>query len=160
MDTFLITVLLWATALGSGLMAGIYFAFSAFIMQSLADIEAASGIAAMNAINRVIVKSWFMPLFFVSSLVAALLIVIGIVYIGEAGAVLTILAGACYFVGMFVSTAAFNVPLNNALAAVEPTSAGGQDIWARYLKVWTRWNTSRTICSLVSCILCIWVLSV
>jgi len=39
------------------------------------------------------------------------------------------------------------VPLNHALAAVDPESAAASSIWARYLKHWTLWNHLRTISS-------------
>ena len=57
------TGLLWFSAIGCGLMAGVYFAFSAFIMTSLAHIAPAAGIAAMNSISIEIVRSLFMPVF-------------------------------------------------------------------------------------------------
>lgn len=41
-----------------------------------------------------------------------------------------------------------NVPLNQALAAVEPASADGAHLWARYLSRWTAWNHVRTVAAL------------
>lgn len=38
----------------------------------------------------------------------------------------------------------FNVPLNNALAAADPTSPEGAGLWTRYLREWTAWNHLRT----------------
>ncbi len=64
------TALLWFAAVSVGIMAGIYFAFSFFIMQSLDALERPMGMFAMQAINRVIQKSLFLPLFFASSLPA------------------------------------------------------------------------------------------
>ena len=49
---------------------GIYFTFSVFVMSSLNQIAANQAIEAMNSINRVILKSGFMPLFFGSCIVA------------------------------------------------------------------------------------------
>lgn len=51
-------------------MAGIYFAFSAFVMKSLAAITPDAGIAAMPSINRVIVKTIFLPLFIGTTIIA------------------------------------------------------------------------------------------
>jgi uncharacterized membrane protein len=54
-------------------------------------------------------------------------------------------------VGMFLCTIFFNVPLNNALAAVDPASSSAASIWESYLKDWTLWNHVRTIaCSIAS----------
>ncbi len=53
--------------------------------------------------------------------------------------------------GMFVCTAGFNVPLNDALAAADPASAEATALWARYLNDWTLWNHVRTISSTAAC---------
>ena len=159
MSSPLITVLLWVAALGSGLMAGVYFAFSGFIMQALGKIETTQSIAAMNAINETILRSWFMPVFFGSSIVSVLLVIVALSNWSAAGSGLTLIAGAVYFVGMFICTIAFNVPLNNMLAQSEETGARAQQDWSRYLKTWTRWNHLRTVSSLVTCALGVWLLS-
>jgi len=159
MSSSIVTVLLWAAALSSGLIAGVYFAFSGFIMRAFDKIDTAQSIAAMNAINETILRSLFMPLFFGSSLISVLLILAALALWGEAGTVLILIAGAVYFVGMFVCTVLFNVPLNNTLARTDPNSADAHQIWSRYLETWTNWNHLRTVSSLVTCVLCIWVLS-
>ena len=55
-------------ALGTALIGGLFFAFSAFIMAALAARPAAEGMAAMVSINRVILRSLFMPVFFGAAL--------------------------------------------------------------------------------------------
>jgi uncharacterized membrane protein len=47
----------------------------------------------------------------------------------------------------------FNVPLNDALAAVDPSSAEAASVWARYLNDCAMWNHVRTISSTVACAL-------
>jgi len=155
-----ITVLLWVAAISSGLIAGVYFAFSAFIMQAFSKIHNTKAISAMQAINETILRSAFMPLFFGSSIISLCLIFYGYIHWGEAGSQLTLLAGAIYFTGMFACTAMFNVPLNNVLAAIDDDDINTQVIWAGYLKSWTRWNHLRTFSSLISCVICIYVLSI
>ena len=152
MDT-LITGLVWFGAIGCGLMAGVYFTFSAFAMKSLGSIEAPAGIAAMQAINDVILQSAFLPLFFATSIASAIAVVLYAVLDGVAGGHWMALAGGIYFVGMFLCTVFFNVPLNNRLKAVDPASAEGKEVWAMYLKTWTRWNHLRTVASTVACVL-------
>lgn len=49
----LIRVLTLVSALGCGLMAGFFFAFSACVMNALARLPASGGIAAMQAINSI-----------------------------------------------------------------------------------------------------------
>jgi uncharacterized membrane protein len=47
MESF-ITILLWFSAIGCGLIAGLYFAFSTFIMTAFDRIGQVHGVAAMN----------------------------------------------------------------------------------------------------------------
>lgn len=146
-----IAVLLWFGAIGCGLLGGVFFAFSVFVMTALGSIAPASGIAAMNAINRVILRSLFMPVFWLSTLASLMLAGIGIVHSSEPGALAMLIGGATHFLGMFVCTVALNVPLNNALAAVDPAGEAALPVWQRYLRDWTRWNHVRTVaCTLAS----------
>lgn len=114
--------LFWFSAIGCGLMAGVYFAFSTFVMTALGRIGQAQGIAAMNAINVEIVRSLFMPFFLGTTLTSAALAVIALLRWNEPGAIAMLAGGVLYVLGMFVVTMVFNVPLNDALAAVEPSS--------------------------------------
>ena len=159
MTSSIVTALLWTAALSSGLIAGIYFAFSGFIMRAFGDIDTEHSIAAMNSINKTILRSLFMPLFFGSSLISVLLIAAAIAQWGEAGTGLTLIVGFVYFFGMFVCTILFNVPLNNSLAKLDKNSENAHRVWSRYLKTWTTWNHLRTVSSLATCTICIWLLS-
>jgi len=159
MPSIIVTALLWTAALSSGLIAGIYFAFSVFIMKAFGKIETSQSVAAMNAINETILRSLFMPLFIGSTIISVILIVVALVHWGDTGSGLTLIAGAIYFVGMFVCTVVFNVPLNNVLAGLGEDSANAVEVWSHYLKVWTRWNHLRTVSSLATCGLSIWLLS-
>lgn len=146
----LTTGLLWFSALGCGVMAGVYFAFSTFIMTSLGRLDQAAGIAAMNAINVDIVRSLFMPLFLGTTMAGAALVVMGALRLSEPGAVSMIAAGSLYVLGMFVVTMVFNVPMNDALAAVQPSAPEAGAVWTSYLKDWVFWNHVRTIASVVA----------
>ena len=159
MTSPIVTILLWAAALSSGVMAGVYFTFSTFIMRAFGTLEAPQAVTAMNAINTSILRSLFMPLFFGSSIVSVLLVVVAVMNWGDAGAWMALLAGVIYFFGMFVCTVLFNVPLNNALGALAPNSTDSFQFWTYYLKTWTNWNHLRTISSLLTGTLCVWLLS-
>jgi uncharacterized membrane protein len=145
MQQLIIPGLLWFCAIGCGLLGGLYFAFSTFVMTSLGRIGQVAGISAMNAINVDIVRSPFIPIFFGTTLASAALAGLAIFRWGEPGALAMMAGGIIYVLGMFVVTVVFNVPLNNALAAVDPASADAASLWARYLKDWTFWNHVRTI---------------
>jgi uncharacterized membrane protein len=72
---------------------------------------------------------------------------------GESATAVMLAGGFIYVVGMIVVTMAFNVPLNNALAAVDPSSAEGASLWSHYVKNWTLWNHIRTGASLAASVL-------
>jgi uncharacterized membrane protein len=154
-----ITGLLWFSAIGCGLLGGLYFAFSTFIMTALGRIAQASGIMAMNAINVVIVQSLFMPLFIGTTLSSLVLAITAVLRWGQPGATAMLVGGVLYVVGMFVCTAVIHVPMNDALAAVDPASTEAASLWARYLTDWTLWNHVRTISSTLACALFIWAIA-
>jgi uncharacterized membrane protein len=153
MPQLVVPALLWFSAVGCGLLGGLYFAFSTFIMTSLARIGQVAGISAMNAINEDIVRSLFMPVFLGTTLASLALACLAIFRWSEPGALAMLAGGLIYVVGMFVVTMIFNVPLNNSLAAVDTSSADAAPLWALYLKDWTFWNHVRTIASMGASVL-------
>ncbi len=146
MDIWSIAILV--AALGSAIIGGIFFAFSAFIMAALAARPPAEGMAAMGSINQVILRSLFMLSFFGTALLAVVLAVHALVAWRPASSWL--LAGAiAYLVLSIILTMVFNVPLNNAIDRADP-AADNQALWADYVARWTWWNHVRTIASLAA----------
>ena len=144
---FVLTVL---AALGSALVAGIFFAFSTFVMAALGRLEPGQGIAAMQAINVTVINPWFFGAFFGT---AALSLVLGIAALfdwADPAALWRLAGSGLYLVTCILVTIACNVPLNNRLAKVAPDSSEGAECWARYLTVWTLWNHVRTAGSLAA----------
>ncbi|MFB0613857.1 anthrone oxygenase family protein [Aurantiacibacter poecillastricola] len=142
--------LLWFSAVSAGIMAGVYFAFSAFVMRSLDAIAAPAGMQAMQSINRVILRSTFLPLFFLSLLACAVMAVIASLDLAAPGAVAMLIGALLYILGMFVVTVVGNVPLNNRLDATAAGSDEGAAMWREYMTRWTRWNHVRTLVCAVS----------
>lgn len=155
MFDFMIAPSVTVAAICAGLMAGVYFAFSTFIMRSLDQLGAAPAADAMNAINEVILRSWFVVLFFGSTVLYAALAVVAVFDADLAGRWLLLGTGLIYVVGMFVCTAMFNVPLNNQLADAGNDSNRKAVTWTHYVKHWTRWNHLRGVCSLAALVLSI-----
>ncbi|MGO4831582.1 DUF1772 domain-containing protein [Rhizobiaceae sp. 2RAB30] len=145
--------LVFVAALGSGLAAGVFFAFSTFVMSGFARLPAPAGIAAMNAINITAVTPMFMSLLFGTALVVAVAGVIAMMNWNVAGSAYVLAGALLYLVGVIVVTIAFNVPLNDQLAAVAPESAAGAELWQRYLSTWVGWNHLRTLAPIVSMVL-------
>jgi len=139
-----------AAALGCGLMAGLFFAFSIAVMGGLARIQPAEGIAAMQSINRVILNPLFAIAFFGTAAVCLVLFVGSAWTLRHPGALYEAAGAALYLLGCIVVTLVFNVPLNEELAAVQPTSSEGADVWRRYLATWTLWNHFRAAACLAA----------
>lgn len=159
MTNLIVRSLLWFSAISCGMVAGLYFAFSTFIMTALARIAQVHGVSAMNSVNSTILRSLFMPLFFGTTAASAALVIIGLLRRSEPGATAMLVGGLIYVAGMFLCTVFLNVPLNNALTAVDPESGGAAPVWVRFLKEWTMWNHVRTISSAAACALYIWAIS-
>ena len=149
----LLVALTVVTALGCGLNAGVFFAFSSFVMKALARLHPTQGIAAMQSINQMAVTPTFMTVLFgTAAAVAALAAWTLIDWDGLLGPYL--LAGsALYLVGTIGLTVAYHVPRNNALAALQPQRAEAAGRWARYVTEWTRWNHLRAAASLAAAVI-------
>ena len=145
-----LTGLLWISAIGCGCIAGVFFAFSTFVMPALERVGAVPGAAAMNSINATILGSLFMPVFYATTLSSLVVAVVSLSRWREPAAMTLAAAGLIYVIGMFGCTLIFNVPLNNALAAADPSNATSSAVWVRYLKEWTLWNHVRAGASLVA----------
>ena len=138
------------TAIGCGLVGGVFFGFSTFVMQGLARLPPAQGIAAMQSINVTAVTPPFMAALFGTALACVALAVAALVRWGESDAVYQLVGSLLYLVGCVGVTIACNVPRNDALAAVDAASADGAARWARYVPEWTAWNSVRTVASLAA----------
>ena len=142
-------VLTLITALGAGLVAGAFFAFSTFIMAALGRVPPPEGIRAMQQINVTVINPWFMTALFGTGLACLAIVVVALADWGDYSPYL-IAAAVTYLIGCDGVTMAFNVPRNNALARLEPESAEAESVWRRYLVEWTAWNTVRTVASLAA----------
>lgn len=99
------------------------------------------GIAAMQSINVVVLNPLFLTPFVGTALLGALLAAGGL-FLRPARPALVV-AGLLYLVGTFAVTILCNVPRNDALALVDPTSADAARLWAVYVRSWTAWNHVR-----------------
>jgi uncharacterized membrane protein len=150
MPNSLTVALAASAAIGSGLVAGFFFAFSICVMRALGRLAPDQGIAAMQSINVVVLNRWFFTAFFGTAVGCLVLGIAAILNWREPGTVCLLTGSLLYLVGSILVTMAFNVPLNNALAVVDPNSGEGAEVWARYLADWTVWNHVRTAASLAA----------
>ncbi|MBI2381209.1 MAG: DUF1772 domain-containing protein [Gammaproteobacteria bacterium] len=142
--------LLFAAVLGSGVVAGIFFAFSNFVMKGLGRLHAVSGIAAMQAINVTVLNPVFFGFFLGTALLSAVLLVVALLRWQDPGSVWLLAGGGLYLVGCLLVTVVGNVPLNEALAKVEPSKVESVPVWNDYLTRWNLLNHVRTVASLLA----------
>ncbi|WP_258064686.1 DUF1772 domain-containing protein [Arthrobacter sp. ZGTC131] len=137
------TALTTATALSAGVTGGVYVAFSAMVLPALRNLPAADSLTAMQRINVAAVQPPFMALFFGGAALSAGLVVAELSTGPFTGRSLARVVGASLALASFGLTIAANVPLNNALAGVNPAAAGAADAWQTFNHGWSRANLIR-----------------
>jgi uncharacterized membrane protein len=128
MDRWLVTLTLIG-AIGAGLMAGLFFAFSVSVMPGLRLLSPADGIASMQSINRAILNPVFMVVFIGTTLACGALAVTTVWTWDDGGAGYRLAGGFSYVIGGFGLTAGYHVPRNDALDKLSPagdTPRGGR----------------------------------
>jgi uncharacterized membrane protein len=141
----LTTVSVVLAMLGSALIAGVFFAFSSFIMKALGRVPASEGIAAMQSINVVVINPTFLGTFLGTAVLSLLVAALAINGWGTSSAPFFLGGALSYLVGTFLVTGLGNVPLNERLAAVSTTDSEAVEVWDHYLDRWTLLNTIRTV---------------
>lgn len=170
-----------AAAVGCGLVGGVLFAFSTFVMAGLRSVAPDVGAAAMAAINRHATRAPFGSLLLVTTGLVVVLGVVAATRLDEAGAGLVLAGAVVYLVGGIGVTAVANVPLNDRLEAADAAvstsgarsgeaspSGGGSAgtrvrpasptaerdrVWAGFLERWVAWNHVRTLACAVAALL-------
>jgi uncharacterized membrane protein len=104
----------------------------------------------MQSINVAVINPLFMAAFLGTAAACVLLAVSSLLRWREPGAAYLLAGSLLYLVGVILVTGLFNVPRNDALAAVAPASAEGASLWTDYVSSWTAWNHVRTAASLAA----------
>jgi len=139
-----------AVAVGAGLVAGVLFAFSTFVMPALRRLPDSQGLTAMQAINKAAPSS----LLFMTALLGTGAVCVGLgisalTRLDEPSAAYE-LVGCVLYLGCVAITAIYHVPRNDLLALVDPAGTGAGDMWQHYLRGWTAWNHVRTLTAVAS----------
>lgn len=140
-------------AIGCGLIAGVFFAFSTSVMKALGKLPAAQGIAAMQTINAVILNPFFLGVFLGTAVACATAGIACWLQTDAPGRLCVFGGSVLYLGGSFFVTVRFNVPRNELLARVNTGAPDSVAVWSDYLKTWTAWNHVRTVASLMAAIL-------
>lgn len=151
--TWFIDVLLIATILGTGVAAGVFTAFSAFVTQGLDRLPAADAARAMREINVTAVRPPLMLVLFGTAVLAVAVGVFALTGALGGAAWWAIGAAAVYLVGAIVVTGGANVPRNTRLAAAPAADSPAlAAAWAEFRPSWQAWNHVRALASAVACV--------
>lgn len=131
-------IILVLTATLTGLMAGLFYAWSCSVMPGFARLKDREFVAAMQAANRAIQN----PVFFAAFFGAPLFLMIStILNYGESTRFALLLAASfIYLIGNFCVTIAGNVPLNNILESFDLSSATDEETARQRTAFERRWN--------------------
>lgn len=152
----LIYILTFISILGCGLIAGIFFAFSTFIMKALSRLDRFKGIEAMQHINVTVLNPWFLTAFMGTAATCLISAISTYWNWGQPGTLYLLVGSLFYFIGTFLVTVIFNVPMNNKLKDMEPATENATEFWTGiYLTRWTFWNHVRTAAALLGAVLLI-----
>ena len=146
----MLTTVTLLVCIGAGIVGGVFFTFSTFVMKALAQLPATQGIAAMQRINVVVLNPLFLGVFLGTALLAATCVIMSVIGWNSPRSILLLAAGLLYLVGSFLVTIALNVPRNEHLAGLDPASSQAAEYWGVYLREWSFWNHVRTVASIAS----------
>ncbi|MEQ9461719.1 MAG: DUF1772 domain-containing protein [Phycisphaeraceae bacterium] len=141
------------TAFATAINAGVFFAFSNFIMAALARSPEPEATRAMQHINITVLNPGFFAFFFGAPLLC--LGLLATAWLTRPTDHLPLITAACllHTLGCFLATIAFNVPLNERLAKRDADAPETLTHWRHYLTTWTRWNHLRTTASALATLL-------
>lgn len=146
-------VVTFIAAIASAVNAGIFFPFSTFAMDGLKRLPPAEGAAAMQEMNITAVRPPLMIAMFGTCIVCVVAAVWAIVDWSSPESVYIVVGAIVFVLSIFVLTAAYHVPRNDALAGLDARSQEGIDYWLRYQREWTTANHLRTAAPLLSAVL-------
>lgn len=134
-----------ALAVWTALIGGVFKAFSEFIMAGLIRAEPASGIEAMQQINRTVLRTEFVFALVAMGIIAPIAAVYGVIALDGVAKWALVLGALVYVPSVFLMTVAGNVPMNNLLDRLDHRSGEAAAYWAVYGRDWTRLNHFRTL---------------
>ncbi len=148
--------LLILTITSLALMAGLFYSFTISIMPGLARTQDRTFLEAMQSINKAIINPFFI-LAFVGSIILVILCCIMQYKQGITPQFYTIFAASIiYLAGVIGITFFGNVPLNNALDALDIqrlTIIELKNAREMFETSWNRFNLIRTLSSLIAFVL-------
>ena len=142
--------LIFITALGCGIAAGVFYAFSSFVMTGLDRCPPATAVRAMQGINVTAVRPPLMLALFGTAPLCLAVGVVALIDLDGAGRWFALAGAAVYLVGIVGVTMFCNVPLNERIDKVTADGPIAAEEWRRYYRPWMAWNHVRTIAGLAA----------
>lgn len=127
----------------TGLIAGLFYAYSCSVMLGLAKVDDRTFVEVMQRINVAIINPAFMFCF-----MGTLVIVGAAAFFNRgSGALKWIVAGLVLYIVALIVAFAFNIPLNDALAAAgDPAQITDlAAVRVHFEGDWVRWNLIRAV---------------
>lgn len=129
-------------AVGSGVMAGLYFTFSTFIVPGLRRLPAERGIAAMQQFNRSAPAPFVLVGVLLTGGACGVIAVDALADVSAAGANWR-LAGTTLYVATLAITFGYHIPRNNALDRLDAVSPDAAQFWDSFVPAWSAGNHLR-----------------
>jgi uncharacterized membrane protein len=136
------SAVLGAATVAMGLIAGVFYIFACAVMPALARSDDRTYVEVMRNINDVIQN----PVFFLSFMGALVLTAVSAWQLRRTPGARWVLAALVVYSLVFLVTTAFNVPLNNALAAKGDPAR----LREHFEGPWVAWNVVRAVGSTVA----------
>jgi uncharacterized membrane protein len=131
----------------NGAIFGFFYAWVCSTMWGLDRLAPEVAIAAMQGMNASVRNAVFAPAFFGTGPVLLLTAVLAVQREARQAAGLIAAAGLVYIGGAMLPTMLVNVPMNEALALVDPATSDAAQVWSDYSGHWQAWNIGRTVMS-------------
>ncbi|MDK0524680.1 anthrone oxygenase family protein [Streptomyces sp. ML-6] len=139
-------ILLMASVIAVGLMAGLFFAYDVSVMPGLARTDDRVYAEAMQNFNEVIDTSGLFVLVFLGALAVTVAVAVLEYRKGHRKVALWAGVAAGLYVVALLVTFSVNIPLNNELAAIgNPVKAGDLSVVDKFKGTWEATNIMRTL---------------
>jgi uncharacterized membrane protein len=142
--------LTFVTALGCAIVAGLFYAFSSFVMAGLDRRLPATAIAAMQGINAAALRPPLLLPLFGTALLCCAVAVAALIEREGAASWLGLAGAVIYLAGIVGVTMRGNVPLNLHIDQVDPEGPAAAAEWRTYYQRWGAWNHVRTLSGLAA----------
>ncbi|MER6448722.1 DUF1772 domain-containing protein [Streptomyces venezuelae] len=146
------TATLVAATISTGLISGLFYAFSIAVMPGLARGSDRTLVETMQNINKAILNGWFILAYLGAPVLTTATLVLHATGSDTRDSFLPLAAALAAYVASMIITARINIPLNNALEQAGPAERLADPTTTRtsYEAPWNKANTWRTLLTTLS----------